>query len=129
MLEPIRVSTFYCIGSDGSVIALNQTRMRWIKQELPPSRIISVVAQNEQGRAQVDGKLQVEPVGTLLLDPISQASYQKVQELEAPRAARPEEADIEYGPPHFTSKLQSVGNLVEGQPGKNNRPVYITLSF
>jgi hypothetical protein len=76
----------------------------------------SVVAQNEQGTAQVDGQLTVEPLGTLLLDPVNQASWQKVQLLEAPKEAAPEEADVEYGPPHFTSQLQSVGDLVEGQP-------------
>lgn len=76
----------------------------------------SVVASNEQGTAQVDGQLTVEPLGTLLLDPVNQASWQRVQELEAPKEQAPEEADIEYGPPQFTSQLQSIGDLVEGQP-------------
>jgi hypothetical protein len=34
----------------------------------------SVVAQNEMGTAQVDGQLQIQELGTLLLDPVNQAS-------------------------------------------------------
>lgn len=91
------------------------------------SGTFSVLVQNEQGSAQVDGQLQVEALGTLFLDPVSQASWQRVQELEAPKEGPAEEQEIEHGPPKFTTQLQSVGDLVEGIILKKN--IWIDKKF
>uniref|UniRef100_A0A915DZ78 Ig-like domain-containing protein n=1 Tax=Ditylenchus dipsaci TaxID=166011 RepID=A0A915DZ78_9BILA len=76
----------------------------------------SVKAINEQGEAQVDGQLTVEQVGNILSDTQHETSWKRIQEIEAPKPGAEEAPDAEHGPPHFIQPLNSVTDLVEGQP-------------
>ncbi|KAI6230227.1 Hemicentin-1 [Aphelenchoides fujianensis] len=74
------------------------------------------IARNDAGEARIDAQLEVEAHGTLFLDPQNAASWQRVQELEAPKERPEEEAEAEVGPPHFVTQLQNVTDIVEGNP-------------
>ncbi|CAD5224123.1 unnamed protein product [Bursaphelenchus okinawaensis] len=76
----------------------------------------TAVAKNESGEDQINVELSVEEYGTILSDPQHEASWQRVQELEAPKEKPEEEAEPEHGPPHFVTQIQSVTDLIEGQP-------------
>lgn len=58
----------------------------------------------------------LDPLPTLYLDTLNQNAVSRIKELEAPRAAAPEELEAEMGPPKFVQQLQSIEGLVEGQP-------------
>jgi hypothetical protein len=76
----------------------------------------TVVAQNEAGQAQVDGQLSVETVASIIGDTQHEASWQRIQQIEAPKEVPEEAPDAQFDPPRFVQQLNSVPELVEGQP-------------
>uniref|UniRef100_A0A1I8A346 Ig-like domain-containing protein n=1 Tax=Steinernema glaseri TaxID=37863 RepID=A0A1I8A346_9BILA len=72
------------------------------------------VARNELGEAQTEASFNVIAHGTIFGDVQHETSWQKIQEMEAPKAAPEEPAPIEYGPP----KVEALNSLerIEGQP-------------
>lgn len=76
----------------------------------------TVVAKNESGEDQISAELTVDSHATIFSDPQHEASWKRIQEIEAPKQAPEEAPDAEHGPPTFVTQLQSVGNLIEGQP-------------
>ncbi|MFH4979231.1 hypothetical protein AB6A40_005940, partial [Gnathostoma spinigerum] len=78
----------------------------------------TVIASNDQGEDRVEATLKVGGRAGILGDTQHEASWQRIQEIEAAKA-QPEEKEKElvvYGAPHFIRPLVSVENLVEGQP-------------
>lgn len=45
-----------------------------------------------------------------------EASWQKIQVLEQPKEKPEEMPEAEHGPPHFVRQLNSIEDLIEGQP-------------
>lgn len=74
------------------------------------------VATNELGEARVEAQLSIQPVPSLLLDPLHEQSWNRIQELEAPKEKPEEAAEVDHGPPRFTQQLNSQNELIEGQP-------------
>lgn len=78
--------------------------------------IYSVVARNDLGENQVQGKLSVTSVDGILAEVQHQESWRRIQELEAPKKAPEELADIKHDAPQFLLQLNSIEDLIEGQP-------------
>ncbi|ETN87097.1 hypothetical protein NECAME_01255 [Necator americanus] len=76
----------------------------------------SVKASNRKGEAEVKANLSVRGNAGILADTLHDQSLQKIRILEEPRAPGPEEPERKYGPPKFVRPLNSVENIIEGQP-------------
>ncbi|KAI6199682.1 hypothetical protein M3Y96_00652800 [Aphelenchoides besseyi] len=72
-------------------------------------------ARNKNGEAVTSTSLTCTPTDSLLLDPQKAASWQRVQELEAPKAPAEEQPEIVHGPPKFITQLQKPPQLREGE--------------
>ncbi|VDN06754.1 unnamed protein product [Thelazia callipaeda] len=76
----------------------------------------TVVATNEQGQDQVEGQLSVDTKSAIISDTQHEKSWQKIQMLEQPKKKSEEITETLFEPPHFTRHLNSIENLIEGQP-------------
>lgn len=72
-------------------------------------------AVSDFGQATTSSTVKVQPIDALLLDTQNEASWQRVQELEAPKPLPEEEPEREKEPPRFTVNLSQVPELQEGQ--------------
>lgn len=72
------------------------------------------VATNSVGEASVSAQLAVAGRDRLLLEPINEASFSRIQEIEAPRAAPEEAAPAEYAAPAITVQLSAPSDCAEG---------------
>ena len=72
------------------------------------------VATNSVGEARASAQLSVQSKERLLLDPINQASFNKIQEIEAPKPLPEEMAPPEYEAPQISTQLTAPDNLNEG---------------
>ncbi|ULT87824.1 hypothetical protein L3Y34_007185 [Caenorhabditis briggsae] len=73
------------------------------------------VARNALGEAQTVANFTVLPRGTIYTDSQHPESWQKIQVLEAPKAAAPEQPDAEHDAPQFIEPLESL-ERIEFQP-------------
>ena len=73
-------------------------------------------AVSNTGEAVSSATLKCHPKGTIFTDTQHEESWRRIQEIEAPKAPIPEMPDAPKQPPHFTTQLQSLGDLYEGQP-------------
>lgn len=73
------------------------------------------VVQNELGQAQSETSFDVSARATLYMDPLHEQSWQRIQELEAPKEVPMEVEPEPLGPPKFVEPLQSF-DRIEGQP-------------
>uniref|UniRef100_F1KPJ7 Titin n=1 Tax=Ascaris suum TaxID=6253 RepID=F1KPJ7_ASCSU len=78
--------------------------------------IYTVVATNEQGEDRTDAQLTVQSRSAILGDSQNVTSWEKIQIMEQPKEKVEAEPEAAHGPPHFTSQLSSVTDLIEGQP-------------
>uniref|UniRef100_A0A1I7XKV9 Titin n=1 Tax=Heterorhabditis bacteriophora TaxID=37862 RepID=A0A1I7XKV9_HETBA len=108
---PLQNSNRFKLTSDFGYIALD------IAHTVPEdSGIYSVKASNDKGEAEVKAELSVQGNAAIIADIQHEQSWQRIQELEAPRAPGEEAPEIKHGPPKFVRPLNSVENVVEGQP-------------
>lgn len=75
---------------------------------------IKIIAKNNVGEAVTSTNLTVDAVNNLLLDPVSEASWQRVQQIEAEKPPPEEAIEIVHGPPRFVTQLQQPPQLREG---------------
>uniref|UniRef100_A0A914H0K8 Ig-like domain-containing protein n=1 Tax=Globodera rostochiensis TaxID=31243 RepID=A0A914H0K8_GLORO len=109
--QPLADSNRFAFTKDFGLIALD-----FLHTQAHDSGTYTVVATNEQGEARAEGSLTVQPVDSILGDTQHEQSWQRIQELEAPRPG-PEEAPLaEHAAPRFTQPLNSQTDLIEGQP-------------
>ncbi|KHJ85838.1 immunoglobulin I-set domain protein [Oesophagostomum dentatum] len=73
------------------------------------------VAKNELGEAQTSANFTVLPKGVIYTDPQHPNSWQRIQELEAPKAAPEEAPEKEPDAPKFTEPMESM-ERIEFQP-------------
>lgn len=72
------------------------------------------MASNQFGEDSTEAHLECERRPGLLLDTQNDASWQRIQELEAPKPEAPEPEPVAYAAPQFTQPLQSVADAAEG---------------
>ncbi|WKY10685.1 hypothetical protein Q1695_002781 [Nippostrongylus brasiliensis] len=72
------------------------------------------VVRNPEGEDRTSGKLSCTSRPSILGDTMHDASWKRIQEIEAPRAPAPEPAGPQYDKPTFTHPLQSVADIPEG---------------
>ncbi|RCN50589.1 immunoglobulin I-set domain protein [Ancylostoma caninum] len=75
---------------------------------------LSVVARNPEGEDRTSGRISCTPRDSIMRDPLHDASWKRIQEIEAPRAPLPEPEAPQYPKPTFTQPLQSVADIPEG---------------
>lgn len=75
----------------------------------------SCVARNVLGEAQTVASFTILPRGVLYLDSQHPNSWQKIQELEAPKAQAPVVPDIDYDAPQYLEPMDSL-ERIEFQP-------------
>ncbi|TKR69858.1 hypothetical protein L596_021954 [Steinernema carpocapsae] len=78
--------------------------------------IYTVMAKNEHGEDSAQANLSVGDNPNIISDVQHETSWQKIQIIEAPKAAPEAAPEVAHGPPKFTQQLNSVTDLVEGQP-------------
>ncbi|CAJ0920993.1 unnamed protein product, partial [Mesorhabditis belari] len=76
----------------------------------------TVIAKNEKGEARVEAQLAVTGNAAILGDAQNEASWQRIQALEAPKEAPQEQQEQQHGPPKFIRQLNSPSGVIEGQP-------------
>ncbi|EYC08130.1 hypothetical protein Y032_0067g131 [Ancylostoma ceylanicum] len=109
--QPLHSGNRFKLTSDFGYVALD------IAHTVPEdSGTYSVKAINRKGEAEVKGNLSVRGNAGILTDTLHDQSLQKIRMLEEPRGPGAEEPEIKYGPPKFTHPLNSVENIIEGQP-------------
>jgi hypothetical protein len=74
----------------------------------------SCKAVNNYGQDQTTARLECEKRPNILSDTIHDQSWQRIQEIEAPRAPAPEPEAQVFQAPQFTQSLQSIDNVPEG---------------
>ncbi|VDP16035.1 unnamed protein product [Soboliphyme baturini] len=75
----------------------------------------SCKARNKAGVAETSVQLQIASKSSIILDPNHPSSWQKIQEIEAPKAPAPAPSEVAYGAPTFTQQLENVERH-EGMP-------------
>lgn len=80
-----------------------------------------------QGEAEVQAQLSVRGNAAIIGDTRHEQSWQKIQEMEAPRGPGEEAPTPKYGPPKFVRPLNSLDNVIEGQPGYFEAQVCVAL--
>ncbi|PAV62890.1 hypothetical protein WR25_23783 isoform D [Diploscapter pachys] len=109
--QPLRNSNRHKITSEFGYISLD------IAHTLPDdSGVYAVKAKNDKGEAQVEATLTVTGNAGILGDTMHEQSWQRIQEMEAPRAPGEEAPEVQHGPPKWATQLQSISDVVEGQP-------------
>jgi len=73
------------------------------------------VATNDFGEASTQGQLECEAKPELLLDTQHATSWQRIQEMEAPKEVPEAPEPAPLGKPQFTQPLQSLADVPEGQ--------------
>uniref|UniRef100_A0A913I9R6 Ig-like domain-containing protein n=1 Tax=Strongyloides stercoralis TaxID=6248 RepID=A0A913I9R6_STRER len=76
----------------------------------------TVVAKNDNGEASTKVLLNILSRDSVITSTEHEASWAKIQQLEAPKQKEDDSADVSYGPPKFVTQLNSINNLIEGQP-------------
>lgn len=66
------------------------------------------------GEASTEAHLECEKRPGLLMDTLHDASWARIQEIEAPREPAPEPEPVQYAKPQFTQPLQSQADMPEG---------------
>ncbi|CAB3397921.1 unnamed protein product [Caenorhabditis bovis] len=109
--QPLANSNRFKLTSEFGYIALD------ISHTVPEdSGVYSIKAWNVKGEAEVQGQLTVHGNASILSDTQNEQSWQKIQFIEAARKPGEEAPDIKHGPPKFVTQLQSLADVVEGQP-------------
>ncbi|CAI4222564.1 unnamed protein product [Auanema sp. JU1783] len=109
--QPLHSSNRFKLTSDFGYIALD------IAHTVPEDAgTYAVVASNDKGQTEISATLSVRANASIINDTQHEQSWQKIQQLEAPRAAGDAAPDIKHGPPKFVRPLNSADNVVEGQP-------------
>ncbi|VDO67652.1 unnamed protein product [Heligmosomoides polygyrus] len=72
------------------------------------------VVRNPEGEDRTSGTLSCTARPSILGDTMHDASWKRIQEIEAPRAPAPEPAGPVYDKPTFTHPLQSIADIPEG---------------
>ncbi|VDO27823.1 unnamed protein product [Haemonchus placei] len=80
------------------------------------SGVFTCRAYNPQGEATTSTTLKVPGYERLMLDSQHPVSWQRIQELEAPKVVEEVEEVIQREKPHFITQLQPVEGIQEGQP-------------
>uniref|UniRef100_A0A7I4YU80 Ig-like domain-containing protein n=1 Tax=Haemonchus contortus TaxID=6289 RepID=A0A7I4YU80_HAECO len=108
---PLHNGNRFKLTSDFGYVALD------IAHTIPEdSGVYGVKAINKKGEASVEAKLSVRPNADILTDPQHDSSWQKIQQLEAPRAPGEEAPEVKFGPPRWVRQLNSCDDVIEGQP-------------
>uniref|UniRef100_A0A0N5C356 Ig-like domain-containing protein n=1 Tax=Strongyloides papillosus TaxID=174720 RepID=A0A0N5C356_STREA len=76
----------------------------------------TVVAKNDNGEASTKVKLNILSRDSIITSTEHESSWVKIQQLEAPKEKEEDSMDVSYGPPKFTTQLNSITDLIEGQP-------------
>ncbi|CAD6198030.1 unnamed protein product [Caenorhabditis auriculariae] len=109
--HPLQNSNRFKLTSDFGYIALD------IAHTVPEdSGVYSVRASNDKGEAEVQANLSVVGNAAIIGHTQHEQSWQKIQQLEAPRGPGQEAPEIQHGPPKFVIQLGSADGVVEGQP-------------
>ncbi|KAK0408252.1 hypothetical protein QR680_003855 [Steinernema hermaphroditum] len=109
--QPLQNSNRFAHTHDFGFVALD------IAYLLPnDTGVYTVVARNDHGEDMAQANLNVGDNPNIIIDTQHESSWQKIQIIEAPKAAPEAEPDLVHGPPKFTQQLNSVTDLVEGQP-------------
>ncbi|KAL3105626.1 hypothetical protein niasHT_021729 [Heterodera trifolii] len=109
--QPLPDSNRFAFTKDFGLIALDL-----LHTKAHDTGTYTVVATNEQGEARAEGSLTVQPVASILGDTQHEQSWQRIQQLEAPRPGPEEAPALEHPAPRFTQPLNSQTELIEGQP-------------
>ncbi|CAJ0586229.1 unnamed protein product, partial [Mesorhabditis spiculigera] len=108
---PLANSNRMKLTSDFGYVALD------IAHTVPEdSGTYTVVASNEKGEAKVEATLAVTGNAGILDAVQNAASWQRIQEIEAPRAPEADAPDAEHAAPRWVRQLNSNNNVIEGQP-------------
>jgi hypothetical protein len=92
---------------------LSKLGLQWTFPE--DSGVYQLKVSNAAGEAVSSATLKCNPKDALLLDTQHDASWQRIQEIEAPKEPIPEAEPAPKVPPKFTSPLQNVAEVHEGQ--------------
>nr|CAD2187171.1 unnamed protein product [Meloidogyne enterolobii] len=109
--QPLADSNRFAFTNDFGLVALDL-----LHTVANDAGTYTAVAINELGEARVEGQLSVQTISGLLLETQHEQSWQRIQELEAPKEKPDEAPEIDHGPPRFTQQLNNQTDLVEGQP-------------
>ncbi|PIO69613.1 immunoglobulin I-set domain protein, partial [Teladorsagia circumcincta] len=109
--RPLHNGNRFKLTSDFGYVALD------IAHTIPEdSGVYAVKAINKKGEESVEARLAVRANADILSDPQHDKSWQKIQQLEAPRAPGEEAPEVKFGPPKWTRQLNSCEDVIEGQP-------------
>uniref|UniRef100_A0A158P8T2 Titin n=1 Tax=Angiostrongylus cantonensis TaxID=6313 RepID=A0A158P8T2_ANGCA len=80
------------------------------------SGVYTCRAYNQSGEASTSSTVKVTGYERLLLEPQHPVSWQKIQELEAPKIIEEVEEVVHHEKPNFITQLESVEGVQEGEP-------------
>uniref|UniRef100_A0A0N5ALN5 Immunoglobulin I-set domain protein n=1 Tax=Syphacia muris TaxID=451379 RepID=A0A0N5ALN5_9BILA len=78
--------------------------------------IYTVMATNDEGEDSTSASLKIEEISSILGNVQHEDSWRRIQEMEQPKEADTAEHEAAQELPHFVRQLNSVTNLIEGQP-------------